>query len=57
MNKLNFDDDKFWEVSINLKWPHQGFTIGYDLIPADEEIDFHSAFLFLGFLTIIIDFN
>ncbi len=57
MNKLNFEDDKFWEIQINLKWPHQGFAFGYDLIPADEEIDYNSVLIYLGFLTIMVDFN
>ena len=57
MNKLNFEDDKFWEIQINLKWPHQGFVFGYDLIPADEEVDYNSVLIYLGFLTIMVDFN
>ena len=57
MNKLNFDDDSFWEISINLRWPHQGFSIGYDLVPSDEEVDYNSILIYLGFLTIMIDFN
>tara|TARA_R110002153_G_scaffold3359_1_gene16365 strand:- start:335 stop:508 length:174 start_codon:yes stop_codon:yes gene_type:complete len=57
MNKLNFDDERFWEVSINLKWPHQGFNIGYDLIQADEEVDYNTVLIYLGFLTIMVDFN
>lgn len=57
MNKLNFDDDSFWEISINFRWPHQGFSIGYDLVPSDEEVDYNSILIYLGFLTIMIDFN
>ena len=57
MNKLNFDDDSFWEISINFRWPHQGFSIGYDLVQADEEVDYNSILIYLGFLTIMIDFN
>lgn len=57
MNNLNFNDDKFWELSINFRWPHQGFSIGYDLVPSDEEVDYNSILIYLGFLTIMIDFN
>jgi len=57
MNNLNFDDDSFWEISINFRWPHQGFSIGYDLVPSDEEVDYNSILIYLGFLTIMIDFN
>jgi len=46
-----------WEILINLKWPHQGFTVGYDLVPADEEEQYNTIMLFLGFLTIIINFE
>ncbi len=57
MNKLNFNDDSFWEISINFRWPHQGFSIGYDLIQADEEVDYNSVLIYLGCITILFDFN
>ena len=57
MNNLNFDDDSFWEISINFRWPHQGFSIGYDLVPSDEEVDYNSVLIYLGCITILFDFN
>lgn len=54
MNKLSFDpNDKGWELLFNLKWPHEGFTIGWEIIQANEEEPFVTVMIFLGFLTII----
>ena len=57
MNKLNFDDDKEWELLLNFKWPHEGFTIGYDYFHPVEDDPFHSIFVHLGFLTIVFNWN
>ena len=46
-----------WEILINFKWPHQGFSIGYDLVPADEYEDYNSVLLYLGCFTIIFNFE
>lgn len=54
MNKLSFDpDDKGWELLFNLKWPHQGFSIGYELIQPTDEDPYATVMIFLGLLTII----
>jgi hypothetical protein len=32
---FRFDSEqngKWWEFMLGWKWPHQGFTIGYDLV-------------------------
>jgi hypothetical protein len=46
-----------WEFLVNLKWPHQGFTVGYDLIDPTEEEPYSTVMLYLGFITIIFNFT
>ena len=46
-----------WELTVGFKWPHEGFTVGYDFISADEEVEFNSILIFLGCFTIIFDFE
>lgn len=46
-----------WELLFNLKWPHQGFVVGYDLIPANEEESYNTVMIYLGLLTIIFNFE
>ena len=46
-----------WELTIGFKWPHEGFTIGYDFVSSDEETEFNSILIFLGCFTIIFDFE
>ena len=57
MNKLNWDDDKEYEILINLKWPHEGFMVGYDIFQPTEDDDFKSVFVYLGFITLIFNWN
>ena len=49
---------KWWELMMGWKWPHQGFTIGYDLTnpsePIEEnEITYFAFLLYLGPVSII----
>jgi len=44
------------------KWPHQGFTIGYDLVepndqPQENEMTYYTCLLYLGCLSIIYNFG
>ena len=50
------EEDKWWEFLLAWKWPHQGFTIGYDLIEPNEqapenEMTYYSILLYLGLST------
>jgi len=51
------EDDKSWELLFNLRWPHQGFALGYELINGTEEEPYNTVLLFLGPLTIIFNFD
>ena len=56
------EDDKWWEFLLAWKWPHQGFTIGYDLIEPNEqapenEMAFYSVLLYLGPLSVIYNWG
>jgi len=56
------DNGKWWELLIAWKWPHQGFTIGYDFIeqqnqPEENEMAHHSILLYLGPLSIMYNFG
>jgi len=62
---INFNNEnsgKWWEFMLAWKWPHQGFTIGYDFIEPDEqapenEVAFYSIIIYLGPLSIIYHFG
>ena len=61
---LRFDSDntgKWWELILSWKWPHQGFTIGYDFIMPDEQPEnglyYYSVLVYLGPLSIIYNFG
>jgi hypothetical protein len=51
--------DKWWEISLAWKWPHEGFTLGYDLIEPIEEdtTKYYSIIVYLGPLSIIYHFG
>jgi len=49
-------ENNFWfGLAINFKWPHEGFGLAYDLIPEDEDAPWYSIHLRLGFITFLID--
>ncbi|MDB4378301.1 hypothetical protein N9Z41_00885 [bacterium] len=61
---LRFDSEntgKWWELLLAWKWPHEGFTIGYDLIHPDEQPEnglyYYSVLIYLGPLSIIYNFG
>ena len=38
----------WWEISVAWKWPHEGFTVGYDLIePIEEDEAKYFSFKFI----------
>ena len=44
------------------KWPHQGFTIGYDIVepqeqPQENEMTYYAFLIYLGPLSIIYNFG
>lgn len=51
--------NKWWELSLGWKWPHEGFAIGYDLIEPIEEDDnkYYSVNLYLGPLSVLFNFG
>ena len=51
------EDEKGWELLFNFRWPHEGFSIGYDLVPSTEEEPYFSVLLYLGFITIIYNWD
>lgn len=62
---MRFDSDnngKWWEFLIAWKWPHQGFTIGYDFVepneqPEENEMLYFSFLLYLGPLSLIYNWG
>jgi len=62
MIKYESDDSgNWWEFLLAWKWPHQGFTFGYDLVAPDEQPEnglyYHSVMIYLGPLSIIYNFG
>jgi|14_taG_2_1085336.scaffolds.fasta_scaffold69900_4 hypothetical protein len=54
---LNFNDDSFWELALNIRWPHEGIILGYELIPADDICDYVTIKVHLLFVTILIEYG
>ena len=63
---FRYDDDsgngKWWELMMGWKWPHQGFTVGYDLIqpyeqPEENENISYVFIVYLGPLSIIYNWG
>ena len=63
---FRYDDDsengKWWEFMLGWKWPHQGFTVGYDLIqpyeqPEENENISYVFIVYLGPLSIIYNWG
>lgn len=48
---------KYWEVLLNLTWPHERVAIGWDILPPDEENEFYTAKIYLTILTVYIYWN
>jgi hypothetical protein len=62
MIKYESDNSGYWwEILLAWKWPHQGFTIGYDLVVPDEQPEnglyYNSVLIYLGPLSIIYNFG
>ena len=62
MIKYESDDSgHWWELLLGWKWPHQGFTIGYDLVMPDEQPEnglyYNSVLIYVGPLSIIYNFG
>jgi len=53
MNKLNFEDSRWWEFSLNFKWPHQGFNIGYDFFQPTKQDPAYELYFYLGLISLV----
>jgi len=53
------ENDKWYEILVAWKWPHEGFTIGYDFIePTESDTAKYLSFnLYLGPLSILINWG
>jgi len=53
------ESDKWWELLIAGKWPHEGFTVGYDVIEPnkEDEMRYYGFNLYLGPFTIIYNWG
>lgn len=61
--KFNSEESgKWWELIIGWKWPHEGFTLGYDFVepnyePIQDEELYYAFLLYLGPLSIIFNWG
>ena len=58
----NDNNGKWYELVVGWKWPHQGFTIGYDLVEPNEqpernEMTYFAFLLYLGPISIIYNWG
>lgn len=44
-------------VVISLDWPHNSFALGWEYVEPDDEYNYHTYRIFLGMITIEIDFD
>jgi len=62
---IRFDSDnsgKWWEFLMSWKWPHQGFTVGYDLVVPEEQneensMTFFTILIYLGPISLIYNWG
>ena len=54
---LNFDDNSFWELALNFRWPHEGLILGYEVIQADKLCNYVTITIHLAFVTILIEYG
>ena len=54
------NDTKWWSFELGWKWPHEGFTIGWDIIEPYDDPDYsypediyYTVVLYLGPLSLI----
>lgn len=58
----NKENDKWYEIVVGWKWPHEGFTLGYDFIepnpnPQPDEMVYCAFLLYLGCASIIFNWG
>ena len=56
------ESDKWWELLIAGKWPHEGFTVGFDVIQPNQNPDhdnmvYGTFIVYLGWISIIINWG
>lgn len=62
---IRFESDnsgKWWEFLMSWKWPHQGFTVGYDLVIPEEQneensMTFFTVLIYLGPISLIYNWG
>lgn len=62
---IKFESDnsgKWWEFLMSWKWPHQGFTVGYDLVVPEEQneensMTFFTVLIYLGPISLIYNWG
>ncbi len=62
---IKFESDnsgKWWEFLMSWKWPHQGFTVGYDLVVPEEQneennMTFFTVLIYLGPVSLIYNWG
>ncbi len=54
---LNFENNKFWELALNFRWPHEGIMVGYEIIPPESLINYYTVKIHLTFFTVIIEWG
>jgi len=50
-------EERNYELLVNFRFPHEGFSLGYDIIPPNESEDYNSFFLYLGPITLILNWD
>lgn len=55
--KITLLTNKFLEVLFNFRWPHEGFSVGWDILPPDEVENYYTVKIYLGILTVILHFG
>ena len=58
----NKEKDKWYEIMVGWKWPHEGFTVGYDLIepnqnPEPDEMLYCAFLLYLGCVSVVFNWG
>ena len=46
-----------WELLLNFKWPHEGFSVGYEIIRPTDSDNYTTIYIHLGFMSVIVNYG
>ena len=57
MNNLNFDDGKWYEISLTFSMPHHSFLIGWNIVEPTKPYPYFTVSIHLVFIGVVIEWG